>query len=70
MALQDSYNRVPYTPGMREVEKLSKSEAIRLGHAYTSPEHYLLGIVRKGDGLAMQTLLKLGIDPEDIVLAA
>jgi ATP-dependent Clp protease ATP-binding subunit ClpC len=51
---------------MREVIKLSKAEAGRLGHDYIGPEHYLLGIIRKGDGLAVQTLHNLEIDLEDL----
>lgn len=60
------YDKAPYTPGMREVLKLSKAEAGRLGHDYIGPEHYLLGIIRKGDGLAVQTLHNLEIDLEEL----
>jgi ATP-dependent Clp protease ATP-binding subunit ClpC len=56
----------PYTPGMREVLKLSKAEAGRLGHDYIGPEHYFLGIIRKGDGLAVQTLHNLDIDLDEL----
>lgn len=59
-------DKTPYTPGMREVLKLSKAEAGRLGHDYIGPEHYLLGIIRKGDGLAIQTLMNLDVDLEDM----
>jgi ATP-dependent Clp protease ATP-binding subunit ClpC len=51
---------------MREVIKLSKVEAGRLGHDYIGPEHYLLGIIRKSDGLAVQTLHNLGVDLRDL----
>ncbi|MEN6626669.1 MAG: ATP-dependent Clp protease ATP-binding subunit [Candidatus Sumerlaeia bacterium] len=61
-------DKTPYTPGMREVLKLSKAEAGRLGHDYIGPEHYLLGIIRKGDGLAIQTLMNLDVDLEDVKL--
>ena len=60
------YDKTPYTPGMREVLKLSKAEAGRLGHDYIGPEHYLLGIIRKGDGLAVQTLANLEVDLEEL----
>jgi len=60
------YDRTPWTPGMREVIKLSKAEAGRLGHTYIGPEHYLLGIIRKGDGLAVQTLYDVQIDLEKL----
>ncbi len=59
-------DKTPYTPGMREVLKLSKAEAGRLGHDYIGPEHYLLGIIRKGDGLAIQALMNLDVDLEDV----
>ena len=62
------YDKTPYTPGMREVLKLSKAEAGRLGHDYIGPEHYLLGIIRKGDGLAVQTLNNLDLDLEELKL--
>jgi ATP-dependent Clp protease ATP-binding subunit ClpC len=61
-------DKTPYTPGMREVLKLSKAEAGRLGHDYIGPEHYLLGVIRKGDGLAIQTLMNLDVDLEDVKL--
>ncbi|MFC1601126.1 ATP-dependent Clp protease ATP-binding subunit [Candidatus Sumerlaeota bacterium] len=59
-------SKIPYTPGTREVLKLSKAEAGRLGHDYIGPEHYLLGIIRKGDGLAVQTLTNLGADLDEL----
>ena len=59
-------DKTPYTPGMREVLKLSKAEAGRLGHDYIGPEHFLLGVIRKGDGLAIQTLMNLDVDLEDV----
>ena len=59
-------DKTPYTPGMREVLKLSKAEAGRLGHDYIGPEHYLLGIIRKGDGLAIQTLMNLDVELDDV----
>jgi len=60
------FEKPPYTPGMREVLKLSKAEASRLAHDYIGPEHYLLGIIRKGDGLAVQTLHTLDIDLDEL----
>lgn len=60
------YDKPPFTPGMREVLRLSKTEAGRLGHDYIGPEHYLLGIIRKGDGLAVQTLRNLDVDLDEL----
>ena len=51
---------------MREVLRLSRAEASRLGHDYIGPEHYLLGIIRKGDGLAIQALQNLEVDIEQM----
>ncbi|HRS00706.1 MAG TPA: ATP-dependent Clp protease ATP-binding subunit, partial [Candidatus Sumerlaeia bacterium] len=56
----------PSTPGWREVMKLSEREAARLGHNYIGPEHYLLGIIRKGDGIAVQALQNINIDLDDV----
>src|SRR5688572_1310554 len=61
-------DKTPYTPGMREVLKLSKAEAGRLGHEYIGPEHLLLSIIRKGDGIAVQVLLNFGLDLNDLKL--
>ena len=58
----------PYTPtpGWKEVMKLAEREAGRLGHNYIGPEHYLLGIIRKGDGIAVQALQNMNIDLDDV----
>jgi ATP-dependent Clp protease ATP-binding subunit ClpC len=56
------FDKTPYTPGMREVIKLSTNEAGRLGHDFIGPEHYMLGIIRKGDGLAVHALRNLNVD--------
>jgi ATP-dependent Clp protease ATP-binding subunit ClpC len=60
--------KTPYTPGMRDVFKLARQEAGRLGHDYIGPEHYLLGIIRKGDGLAIQALHNVEVDLDDLKL--
>lgn len=56
------YGRTPYTLGMREVIKLAKAEAGRLGCDWIGPEHYLLGIIRQGEGHAYLALDRLGIN--------
>ena len=60
------YDRTPYTPSLRDVIRLSKIEALRMGHTYIGPEHYLLGIICKDNCLAVQTLHNLEIDLEDL----
>ncbi len=59
-------NETPFTPGWKEVMRQSRNEAGRLGHDYIGPEHFLLGIIRKGEGLAVQTLLNMDIDLDDV----
>ncbi|MGF1574169.1 MAG: Clp protease N-terminal domain-containing protein, partial [Sumerlaeia bacterium] len=61
-------NDTPFTPGWKEVMRQSRNEAGRLGHDYIGPEHFLLGIIRKAEGLAVQTLLNLSIDLDDLKL--
>jgi len=46
---------------VKEVISLSKEEALRLGHDYIGAEHFLLGIIREGEGVAVSLLRKLGV---------
>jgi ATP-dependent Clp protease ATP-binding subunit ClpC len=57
---------VPFTPPAKKVLQLSMREAIALGHAYIGTEHILLGLIREGDGPAMQALNGLGVDPNRV----
>ncbi len=47
---------------VNDVIKLSREEAIRLGHDYIGTEHILLGIIREGEGIAIKILKNLGAD--------
>ncbi|HET7153286.1 MAG TPA: Clp protease N-terminal domain-containing protein, partial [Candidatus Kapabacteria bacterium] len=47
---------------VQDVIRLSREEAIRLGHDYNGTEHLLLGIIREGEGIAVQILRNLGCD--------
>jgi ATP-dependent Clp protease ATP-binding subunit ClpC len=58
--------KTPFTPGMKDVMRFARAEAGRLNHDYIGPEHYILGIIRKGDGLAVQTLNNLDVDLEEL----
>jgi ATP-dependent Clp protease ATP-binding subunit ClpA len=51
---------IPFTPRAKKVLELSLREALQLGHNYIGTEHILLGLVREGDGLAAQVLVKRG----------
>ena len=42
--------------------ELSLRESLQLGHNYIGTEHILLGLLREGDGVAAQVLVKLGAD--------
>lgn len=47
---------------VNDVLRLSREEAIRLGHDYIGTEHFLLGIIREGGGIAVKILKNLGVD--------
>ena len=51
-----------FTDGARRVVVLAQEEARMLNHNYIGTEHILLALVREGDGVAGQILLKLGAD--------
>ena len=52
----------PFTPRAKKVLELSLREAKQLGHNYIGTEHILLGLIREGEGVAAQVLVKLGAD--------
>jgi len=54
---------LPFTPRAKKTLQLSLREAIALGHAYIGTEHILLGLVRVEEGVAMQVLSDLALDP-------
>jgi ATP-dependent Clp protease ATP-binding subunit ClpC len=54
---------LPLTPQAKKTLQLSLREAIALGHGYIGTEHILLGLVRAGEGPAVQVLNGLGVDP-------
>ena len=53
-----------FSPKVRDVITFSKEEALRLGHDFIGTEHLLLGLIRKGDGKAIEILLTFQIDLE------
>lgn len=52
-----------FSPKVKEVITYSREEALRLGHDYIGVEHLLLGLIREGEGLAIQILRMMDIDP-------
>jgi hypothetical protein len=53
---------IPFTPRAKKVLELSLREALQLGHNYIGTEHILLGLIREGEGVAPQVLVRLGAD--------
>ena len=53
---------IPFTPHGKKVLELALSESKLLDHHYIGTEHILLGLIREGDGVAAQVLVKLGAD--------
>jgi ATP-dependent Clp protease ATP-binding subunit ClpA len=53
---------IPFTPRAKKVLELSLRESQQLGHNHIGTEHILLGLVREGEGVAAQVLVKLGAD--------
>lgn len=51
-----------FSPRVKEVIQFSREEAIRLGHDYIGTEHLLLGIIREGEGKALNALKMLDVD--------
>ncbi len=51
-----------YSNRAHDVIRISREEALRLGHDYIGTEHLLLGIIREGEGIAIKILKNLGVD--------
>ncbi|GAA1722581.1 ATP-dependent Clp protease ATP-binding subunit [Propioniferax innocua] len=59
---QSPTGHIPFTPRAKKVLELSLREALQLNHQYIGTEHILLGLIREGEGVAAQVLVKLGAD--------
>ncbi|EPH03282.1 ATP-dependent Clp protease ATP-binding subunit ClpC [Propionibacterium sp. oral taxon 192 str. F0372] len=53
---------IPFTPRAKKVLELSLREALQMNHSYIGTEHILLGLIREGEGVAADVLIKLGAD--------
>jgi ATP-dependent Clp protease ATP-binding subunit ClpC len=53
-----------FSPRVKDVISYSKEEAIRLGHDYIGTEHLMLGLIREGEGSAVNILEDLGVNME------
>src|SRR5262249_31676106 len=54
---------IPFTPSAKRLLEASWDEARELGHNYVGTEHLLLGLLRKGEGIALAILRNIGVDP-------
>ncbi|MBO1766063.1 MULTISPECIES: ATP-dependent Clp protease ATP-binding subunit [Allobranchiibius] len=59
---QTQPGHIPFTPRAKKVLELSLREGLQLGHSYIGTEHILLGLIREGEGVAAQVLVKMGAD--------
>ncbi|GHB55851.1 ATP-dependent Clp protease ATP-binding protein [Flexivirga endophytica] len=59
---QTQSGHIPFTPRAKKVLELSLREGLQLGHSYIGTEHILLGLIREGEGVAAQVLVKMGAD--------
>ncbi|VEH16767.1 Probable ATP-dependent Clp protease ATP-binding subunit [Gardnerella vaginalis] len=57
---------IPFTPHAKQVLELSLREALQLGHSYIGTEHILLGLIREGEGVGTQVLIKMEVDLGDL----
>ncbi|MBN1659591.1 MAG: ATP-dependent Clp protease ATP-binding subunit [Anaerolineae bacterium] len=59
-----TFTQPTLTPRTKRVIELAVDEARRLGHHYIGTEHLLLGLVREGEGVAVDVLRRLGASPD------
>src|ERR1700709_1659689 len=51
-----------FTPRAQQVLALARKEAERFNHNYVGTEHLLLGLIKLGQGVAVNVLQKMGLD--------
>jgi hypothetical protein len=61
--------QIPFTPRSKKVLELGLREALRLGHNYIDTEHILFGLVREGEGVAVQIMADAGAPVDRVRLA-
>ncbi len=60
------YGKLSLTPRTKRVIELAVDEARRLGHHYIGTEHLLLGLIREGEGVAVDVLRSLGVSLDKV----
>ncbi|MBR5259954.1 MAG: NDP-hexose 4-ketoreductase, partial [Eggerthellaceae bacterium] len=62
----DVSGHLSFTPRVKRVLENSLREAMQMGQSYISTEHLLLGIVREGEGTALEVLSRMGVSGDDV----
>ena len=62
----DVSGHLSFTPRVKRVLENSLREAMQMGQSYISTEHLLLGIVREGEGTALEVLGRMGTTGDDV----
>lgn len=62
----DVSGHLQFTPRVKRVLENSLREAMQMGQSYISTEHLLLGIVREGEGTALEVLGRMGVTGDDV----
>ena len=65
-AAADVSGHLAFTPRVKRVLENSLREAMQMGQSYISTEHLLLGIVREGEGTALDVLGRMGVSGDDV----
>jgi len=59
---------IPFTPRAKKLLELSLREALQLGHNYIGTEHLLLAVLREGENVGAQVLVRMGTDLNQVRL--
>ena len=55
-----------FTPRAQQVLALARKEADRFNHSYVGTEHLLLGLIKLGQGVAVNVLERMGLELESV----
>src|SRR2546422_4201506 len=66
-AMADRFDK--FTERARRVLTLAQEEALRFNHNYIGTEHFLLALIREGEGVGARALRNLGIELHKVRLA-
>ena len=58
--------KLELTPRTKQVIEYAVDEARKLGHSYISTEHLLLGLIRQGDGVAIDVMRQIGLTADRV----